>query len=207
MAIPSTPVLPPEIWENIFWQHTEPFHLWHECRQVSRFWRGEIPYVFAAKHLQRPLMTEVKFNCGDDRWISMRFDKLDPNDRSRCIFVEDIRSVTKRGSPDEKEEFDNLKCASWRKRVNAYLGADAKPAEDSGRHLPAHTVRVKAVANDTELPALRCDFDNRSISFEWFGMFNLLYREEMNLRHRIIRYLVGVFVLWYLESFRLDTRC
>ena len=50
--------LPPEIWDRIFHQHTQPNYLWHIGRQVSSTWRSGITKVFAKKYLENPDMLQ-----------------------------------------------------------------------------------------------------------------------------------------------------
>ena len=53
------PSLPPEVWQLISLQNTNPKHLWTVGRQVCSMWRSEIPKVIAKKYLEDPGMTQI----------------------------------------------------------------------------------------------------------------------------------------------------
>ena len=56
--------LPPELWQRVFSQHTDPSQLWTAGRQVCSAWRSEIPKVFAKKYLENPDMVQIYFDLG-----------------------------------------------------------------------------------------------------------------------------------------------
>lgn len=56
--------LPPEVWQRVFFQHTDPESLWTAGRQVCSMWRSEIAKVFAKKYLENPDMVQIYFDCG-----------------------------------------------------------------------------------------------------------------------------------------------
>jgi hypothetical protein len=90
--------LPPEIWEQIFHQHTQPNYFWHIGRQVSLTWRSGITAVFAKKYLENPDMLQIYYDCGRtgisgclcDLRVEMVFDRYEGDDKvkQRCVFAE-----------------------------------------------------------------------------------------------------------------------
>lgn len=75
----------------------------------------------------------------------------------------------------------------WKDKLESYLGAGSGIREAGGMfHQPAHTIRVKRVVNDTELPGLSVDYEMREVAFRWCEMFQRLFSEERAIRHRII---------------------
>jgi len=59
---------------------------------------------------------------------------------------------------------------------------------DGGFDSSTHTIRVKRLANDTELPGLRVDHDKREVGFRWLDMFECLYREKRALEKNMMRF-------------------
>lgn len=57
------PSLPLELWNLVFWENTDPHHLWIVGRQVCATWRAEIPKVIAKKYLENRWMTEIDSCC------------------------------------------------------------------------------------------------------------------------------------------------
>ena len=155
--------LPPELWSQVLWHHSEPDQLWTTGRRVCSFWRAEIPKIFATKYLQDPKVIRIKFPCvrdpecgpsGGCRSIEMVFDRFEESDRQRCIFAKDL-------------------CPAA--RATPYLVyADAKIA-DFHFHSPPYNVHISAIADETQLPGLHIDYENREISFRWEELFNLLF--------------------------------
>jgi hypothetical protein len=56
--------LPPELWQRIFLQHTDPNELWTLGRQVCSAWCSGISNVFAKKYLENPDMVQIYFDLG-----------------------------------------------------------------------------------------------------------------------------------------------
>jgi len=57
------PSLPLESWILIFFQNTNPTHLYTVGRKVCSTWRTEIPKVIAKKYLEDPDMVQIRSNC------------------------------------------------------------------------------------------------------------------------------------------------
>ena len=58
------PYLPPELWQRILSQHTDPKQLWTIGRQVNSTWRSEIPQLLAKKYLEDPATVSLHFDLG-----------------------------------------------------------------------------------------------------------------------------------------------
>ena len=72
--------------------------------------------------------------------------------------------------------------------VELYLGASPEARAEGGKFdSPKHTIRVKTLANDTELPGLRVDYKKQEVSFRWLDMFDRLYREQKVLVSTMMR--------------------
>jgi hypothetical protein len=61
------PSLPLEVWILIFFQNTDPSHLYTIGRQVCSAWRTEIPKVIAKKYLEDPTMVQIHSHCETSR--------------------------------------------------------------------------------------------------------------------------------------------
>jgi hypothetical protein len=55
--------VPLEVWILIFFQHTDPSHLYTVGRQVCSVWRTEILKVIAKKYLEDPTMVQIHADC------------------------------------------------------------------------------------------------------------------------------------------------
>jgi hypothetical protein len=80
------PYLPPEIWQRILSQHTNPSELWTVGRQVCSLWRFEIPKVFAKKYLEDPEMVVVRFDNDSSHGVDMSFNRYEGKTDDRCVF-------------------------------------------------------------------------------------------------------------------------
>jgi hypothetical protein len=197
------PYLPPELWQRIFHQHTQPHFLWHVGRQVSSAWRSGIARVFAKKYLENPDMLQIYYDCGStgisgclcDLRVDMVFDRYEGADKQRCVFAENpLTTGQENDGPDDYfhfnyPEFRRQKFENWKKNIEFYLGVRPR-AEKPTRasigpfHVQLHQIRFKSKANDTELPHLEFDFERREISFEWQGMFDRFCLEAVLLEKR-----------------------
>jgi hypothetical protein len=187
--------LPPEIWQRVFLQHTDPDSLWTVGRRVCSAWRSEIVKVFAKKYLEDPDMVQVYFNCGRTiiegvncmMGVEMVFDRYAGQANSRRVFAQSPTTGrrTSRNSKAFNEQCDRTKFGAWQRHIEMYLGADPGARDDGGRFdLPPNQVRMKSKANDSELPGLEYNLRKREISFEWEGMFANFYREVAMLAKR-----------------------
>jgi hypothetical protein len=202
------PYLPPEIWQRIFYHHTQPPSLWHIGRQVCSLWRTEIPKVFVRKYLESSNMVQIWIDCGMPMiqgaprlmGLSMIFNRYEGQDKRRCVFTEDPRTtgadnfatmgVNAGHSRAFYQQYERLKFNTWKDKIDKYLGADPDAKDEGGQSdlprfdLPPHQIRIKFQANDTELPNLKYDFARREISFEWEAMFDSFYAEQALLKKR-----------------------
>jgi hypothetical protein len=180
--------LPPEIWQRILPQHTDPNELWTVGRQVCSMWRSEIPKIFAEKYLENPDMVQIYFDCGTARiegttcmmGAEMVFNRYEGKTNNRCVFTEHSTTGTRnlRNSEAYNQHYERAKFRVWQSNIAMYLGADPGAMDEGGRFdLPPYQIRIKSKANDSELPNLEYDFQKREISFEWEGMFARFYRE------------------------------
>jgi hypothetical protein len=198
------PYLPPELWQRILSQHTDPTQLWTVGRQVCSAWRSGIPKLFAKKYLEDPAMISLHFDLGrvgcegriSDMVVDMVFDRYEGDDtKARCVFAENplttgaiIRYLSEAG----QRAYERKKSARLRKKMAVYLGSSANGdpaaatvAKKSARgrrarfDLPPYQIRIKSKANDTELPNLKLNLQNNrtEVSFEWHGMFAAFFSE------------------------------
>lgn len=201
------PSLPLELWHLIFAQNTNPKHLWTVGRQVCSMWRSEIPKIMAKKYLEDPEMTQIHCDCevASEKFLSclmgreLIFSHYKDN-KTRAVFKKCPEDV-------EDEDFHISSCLGTLARakeeksrsLDAFsIPEDARYQEvcsdcrrestttSSGKRcdLPPYQIRIKWEANDTELPGLEADFERAEISFEWYSMFEMFYREAAILdRH------------------------
>ena len=185
--------LPPEIWQCVFFQHTDPNQLWTAGRQVCSMWRSEIPKIFARKYLKDPDMVQIYFDLGSQEVegsncsmaVEMVFDRYEGEAKERCVFAEHSStggSGARRNSKVFNQKYERKKDYLWRDGLSTYLGDDAGARADGGRFdLPPYQIRIKTKALDSKLPKLSVDGKEREISFEWEGMFAQFFLEAKML--------------------------
>lgn len=180
--------LPPELWQQIFLQHTDPNHLWTVGRRVCSAWRSEIPKIFAKKYLEDPDMVQIDFDLGATKtdngvcWIGveMVFDRCKGETKKRCVFAQ---HPSKRGNgmwdtPGLGEKSRRTKSRVWGEGLAKYLGGNSGAREDCGRFdLPPYQIRIEGRAWDSELPNLEFDAGKMEMSFEWEGVFSRCFLE------------------------------
>jgi hypothetical protein len=194
------PYLPPELWQRILLQHTDPKQLWTVGRQVCSTWRSEISKLFAKKYLEDPAMVQIRFDLGrvgaDGRVpnmvVDMVFDRYEGETKARCVFAENPLTTGARIhylSEPGWRAYERKKNARLRRKIVTYLGSSASAApavaiaarkSRRGRFdLPPHRIQIKSKANDTQLPNLNLNLQNprREISFEWHGMLDAFFSE------------------------------
>ena len=147
-------------------------------------------------------MVQIHFELGRVRGdghvckmeLEMSFDRYEDGQgsgtKSRCVFAENplttgarMRGLTEPGW----RSFERKKSSALRKKIKLYLGGgsggSAAAVAEGGRRgrcdLPPYQIRIKSLANDTELPKLEVNLQGarREISFEWQGMFDAFYSE------------------------------
>jgi len=200
----ATPIvfLAPELWLQVLRQHTDPLHLWLSCRQVSGTWRNEVNKIFATRYLQDPRMTELAFDLG--KWtkpFTMHFDRFDPVHPTRCIFADnpspfDLTNREQEAPKQPSVELDlqqadfieQMRIGQWKSLLASYDTGHLNVRRGAGRFdEPSHTIRVKRLVNDTELPGITVDYDKREVSFRWLELFECLYREQRALERMLLR--------------------
>ncbi|KAK7049833.1 hypothetical protein VNI00_005263 [Paramarasmius palmivorus] len=138
--------------------------LWTTCREVSRDFKDAVERVFITKHLKK---TFLKIDGGWDYSskfgklslsTTFVFSRLDPNDRSRAVFVdedchEDIKPIMK-------------------KRLTS-LFEYGNPV-----HRPKIAIQIRHSVNDTFIPDLEFNWDQLEIKLNWMGMYSEWFREE-----------------------------
>jgi hypothetical protein len=181
------PYLPPELWQRILSQHTDPKQLWTIGRQVNSTWRSEIPQLLAKKYLENPATVSLHFDLGrlggdnhiHNMALDMVFDRYEGEAKERCVFTENplttgaripIRHLSEAGW----QAYERKKSAKLRRKIDLYLGsssanngdpaaaAAASAAKKGARgrarfDLPPYQIHIKEMANDTELPNLALD--------------------------------------------------
>jgi len=194
MSAESNLYLPPELWLRVLRQHTEPEHLWTHCRQVSSAWRTEVHHIFRERYLQDPIMTELRLHPDDEVHpnAKMHFDRFDTEDDSRCVFTEE-KNTSLLSAPSALQPSDPV----WTKYVSNYLSRnDTEEELWRGFKYPAHSIRVKGIINDTELPGIRVDYDKGEVSFQWLPMFERLFREAHAIEKGIETWMQSVSIDW-----------
>ncbi|KAM0690763.1 hypothetical protein Q7P36_009532 [Cladosporium allicinum] len=181
------PYLPPELWQRILSQHTDPKQLWIIGRQVNSTWRSEIPQLLAKKYLEDPATVSLHFDLGrvggdssiHNMAVDMVFDRYEGESKERCVFAENplttgARIPIRRLSEAGWRAYERKKNAKLRRKIGSYLGSSSanngdpaaatvakKDGKGRGRgrfDLPPYQIHIKEMANDTELPNLKLDF-------------------------------------------------
>ena len=191
-----SPSLPLEIWVLVFFQNTDPLHLYTMGRKVCSSWRTEIPKVIAKKYLEDPNMVQIHSDCetscfrrfacllGSELGFSHYKGKnravFKPLYEAGEVYHEDectTRYIRARNSNSQSVESFRLPVAHDHRR---YI----EKVNENYVGLPPCQIRIKWDANDTELPGLEVDFDKAEISFLWEPMLERFYREFAVLNRR-----------------------
>jgi len=138
-------------------------------------------------------MTELQFDVGKKFTpLAMHFDRFDVDDPTRCFFVESGTPFDFTAEEASERPMTDIDADIAKRRarlrlwagLEVYLGGDDAARREIGRiDRTKHTIRVKKVVNDTELPGLRLDYDNQAVSFRWLDMFDRLFREQQALEN------------------------
>ncbi|SMQ55107.1 unnamed protein product [Zymoseptoria tritici ST99CH_3D7] len=104
----------------------------------------------------------------------MFFQSVDTTDKARVVFgqLKTSRGWVQRDllSDAAREEW---KPVVWKRKMENYL-------EGRIEQTP-YVVSIYGVSTDSELPGLRCNFEQREISFEWEGMLDAFIAERLEL--------------------------
>ena len=181
----TEPVLPREIWQAVFSnfrKHQDLVHLWTDCRHVCRQFRDDVERVFSIKHLPK---TSITFDCGwsvsilkgrnpaevdlgiwynEDafggkvnlRSIEFGFDRLE-NDGEVAVFK----------NKDSAEEF----MSEIMQRVWYCING-------STIERPEHLVCFRRAVNDTDIPGVAVDKEQREIRLDWRAMYSEFFAED-----------------------------
>jgi hypothetical protein len=192
------PSLPLEVCILIFFQNTDPSHLYTIGRQVCSAWRIEIPKVIAKKYLENPTMVQIHSDCESSRLKrfacllgpELGFSHYQGSANDRAVFKPIYKALPYHHEPEcntmyerargrESQSVDDL-------RLPIAHNHGTRIQQVGGKHvdLPPCQIRIKWVSNDTELPGLEVDFAKGEVSFQWQPMLELFYREAAALdRH------------------------
>ena len=187
------PSLPLELWNLIFFENTDPHHLWVVGRQVCATWRAEIPKVIAKKYLEDRHMMKIDSCCpwnmrsvaclmgrdlvfshykGKDRMVFARSVERDENDHSwEC--TEHIARMKEARSQNINDFHVNFPTSC----LECTDKAGGKRCD-----LPTYYIQIKMEYLTTELPRLEVDFEKGEISVEWKAMLTAFYREAAVLK-------------------------
>ncbi|KAG5639062.1 hypothetical protein H0H81_007320 [Sphagnurus paluster] len=185
------PRLPNELIRMILCSVGDLPFLWVECRAVSKSFNTIVHEIFFHRHLRR---TSLRINAGrliqsfhidllttraprKGKWFRgppgsapyhldavFRFEKLDPRNPWRAIFVDPVCAIPK--------------TVSRIKKMFQY-GPQA--------HSPAILIQIRRMVNDTAVPGLVLNLERLErleLSCDWRGMYSAFFREEREFNRR-----------------------
>ncbi|CRK11188.1 hypothetical protein BN1708_010064, partial [Verticillium longisporum] len=181
----SLPYLPPEIWMHIIGCITDSRYIprvWLNLRLVSRFFQLLTERVFANCHLRRSRLEFLAFDPVTDEHrqprdlnFALDFDRLS-DDGLRAVYTDKAMAGqhgTSRLIASDATVHDEC-VKQWREKVTAYLA----PPPTNRYDVAPHILVLRRIANDTELPNLRVDYDRFEASFDWRPALSKLFGEE-----------------------------
>ncbi|SMR63427.1 unnamed protein product [Zymoseptoria tritici ST99CH_1A5] len=162
------PIIPNEIWQKIIaftaLDATTPnawLSAWLPLRQTSRSFRSNTAQAYLQTFLAQ-------------RKRCMFFQSVDTTDKARVVFgqLKTSRGWVQRDllSDAAREEW---KPVVWKRKMENYLEGRIEQTPYVGS--------IYGVSTDSELPGLRCNFEQREISFEWEGMLDAFIAERLEL--------------------------
>ncbi|KAK5125052.1 hypothetical protein LTR85_001243 [Meristemomyces frigidus] len=188
------------IWQRIFFFAVDGNELqaWTQLRRVCRAAKDGVEEGLGELVLRDPLRVRIHFQCGHlpnprgpspPREMEMVFSHLCPEEHTRCVFKESKRSAQaylgEGRSRASRRRHEMIKHAAWRKNTDVYLGAGRDAGTKGGRFdIPPFHICIAGMVNDTELPGLKMDYTNRTISFKRLGLFRAFFREAIELKER-----------------------
>jgi hypothetical protein len=212
------PSLPLELWNLVFWENTDPHHLWIVGRQVCATWRAEIPKVIAKKYLENRRMTNIDSCCPwNVRSVACLMGRKlvfsHYKGKDRIVFGKSVR-LDRRERRDEKyhsegctEHLARMKEARSQ-NVNDFHDPNPTPCLEctdkaGGKRcdLPTYYIRIKTEYLDTELCGLEVDFEKGEISVDWKAMLTAFYREAAVLKRHGDQIATKA-IQWYREEKR-----
>jgi hypothetical protein len=190
----GTPIswLPPELWNLIFLQNTDPQHLWIIGRQVCSAWRAEIPKVIAKRYLEDRNMTAIKFgpHCiGGGTCLDRDFCFSHYKGKKRMVFVPREGRNEKQHRNECNEHYALLSEGPYRNIKEFCEDSPCRECIDKAGaqrcDMPGYHIRIKREFLDTELTGLEIYFNERwEISVDWEAMLDAFYREAAVLSRR-----------------------
>ena len=176
IRVSRCPSLPPEVWINVFSYHTDLAHLWLACRRVSSTLRACVEYAFAEYFLYDVCIDFQleKYNLGGRSKrpeVPVTFDRLGKcSDKEMAWFSDKRPQDTIRdgnGNATKAQEHLIKTMRRWEENVHGW-----KP------EMPNYTISICGIVNDTALPGLKINIQEREIRFEWRKMLHLFFREH-----------------------------
>ncbi|KAL5115121.1 hypothetical protein ACEQ8H_006957 [Pleosporales sp. CAS-2024a] len=159
--------LPSEVWINIFSHHADAAHLWIACRRISSTLRWCAESAFASyflSHVRIDFQLE-KYNLGGKTKrpsVPVTFHRLGKGSEKSVAWFRDTR-------PQASAGFSQM-MSRWEENVH-----NMRP------EMPNYTISICGIVNDTALPGLAIDVDQREIQFQWRPMLQLFFREIARL--------------------------
>jgi hypothetical protein len=176
------PSLPPELWIRILSYHSDLTHLWLTCRAVSSTFCAYTEQVFA-EYVLRDTHIDFqleKYNLGGKSRrpeVAVKFAQFDAEKKVANFRVRkgDGEGILMGGKGGDRQR-------KWRQRLGipekSVMERWEERVKSSRPEMPNYTVRIGDTINDTALPGLAFDADNKEIRVEWRGMFRSFFREQ-----------------------------
>jgi hypothetical protein len=178
---PLCPSLPPELWIRILSYHADLTHLWISCRAVSQSLRAYTEHVFAELHLKDTFIDWQleKYNLGGKSRrpeIPTSFYRFSTDKGKRLAYFRDKREkndvVPYNGVGKVKSNIKyQMVVNRWKENVSSI-----RP------EMPNYTIEVDGLVNDTAIPGVELNVDDREIGFDWRGAFQAFFREQERIR-------------------------
>ena len=177
---PLCPSLPPELWIRILSYHTDLTHLWMTCRAVSLSLRAYTEQVFAELHLKNTFIDWQleKYNLGGKSRrpeIPTSFHRFSGDRHKSLVYFRDRRDVE-----DVVPHNESIGNGKGKVSVKYQMVMDRweENVTSIRPEMPNYTIEVDGVVNDTEIPSVELDIDDREIAFDWRGMLQAFFKEQ-----------------------------
>jgi hypothetical protein len=162
------------VWTNVLRYHSDLAHLWCICRRVSSSFRACAEYAFAEFFLQDVHVDFQleKYNLGGKSKrpeVPAIFNRRGKGSEKETTWFRDARPVypTCKGMGMKARQRYEETLVRWEENVTTY-----KP------EMPNYTISIGGIVNDTALPGLKINIEEREILFQWRKMLQLFYREH-----------------------------
>ncbi|KAF2006024.1 hypothetical protein P154DRAFT_559675 [Amniculicola lignicola CBS 123094] len=197
------PHLPQEIWSHILGfllsdadDDTERW-LWSHSRRACKTFKGEVEYLFCARHLPR---IKIFFQLYDTSTSQHNYDKTpiieykscrsQSNGRAYltlvdmpypCVpFVAHFLGGLRQSNPVSWTTEGEPWYFTFFKRWIKMQRQSNERMHDSGGTENWHNLSAGSSPHDTEIPKLQVKDDFRELSFDWHELYNRLYAESNN---------------------------